>query len=116
MNRLTAALAGEAVPADSEAHSPPGIPTSHRQRGGVTAFHGRGHGPQQGDGMARAEGVSVGSASELWNTPWQELSVRELRSLLRDLPIDRSSLPAPIENLRRDELLEALDQLQAMEW
>ena len=51
-------------------------------------------------------------ADDLWSCPWDELSVRELRSLLREYPIDRRSLPAPIELLRRSELLEALSQLQ----
>jgi hypothetical protein len=48
------------------------------------------------------------------DTPWDRLSVVELRALLRDHPIDRMSLPAPIENLRRAELVEALRQLGAM--
>ena len=47
-------------------------------------------------------------------TPWDQLSVVELRALLRDYPIDRSSLPAPIENLRRAELVEALRQIGAL--
>lgn len=47
-----------------------------------------------------------------WDWPWDEMSVVELRALLRCYPIDRSALPAPIELLRRDELLEALHQLQ----
>lgn len=51
-------------------------------------------------------------ASDLWSCPWDELSVQELRSLLREYPIDRRSLPAPIELLRRSELIEALSQLQ----
>ena len=46
---------------------------------------------------------------------WDELSVRELRSFLRDFPIDRSSLPAPIEYLRRSEVIEALNQIRAMD-
>lgn len=50
--------------------------------------------------------------SDLWSCPWDELSVQELRSLLREYPIDRRSLPAPIELLRRSELIEALSQLQ----
>ena len=50
--------------------------------------------------------------TDLWSCPWDELSVRELRSLLREYPIDRRSLPAPIDLLRRSELLEALSQLQ----
>ena len=45
---------------------------------------------------------------------WDELSVVELRSLLRTYPIDRTSLPAPIELLRRSELIEALNQIQAL--
>ena len=47
-------------------------------------------------------------------TPWDQLSVVELRALLRDYPIDRTSLPAPIENLRRAELVEALRQIGAL--
>jgi hypothetical protein len=45
---------------------------------------------------------------------WDELSVEDLRSLLRSFPIDRRSLPAAIERLRRSELIEALNQIQAM--
>ncbi len=45
---------------------------------------------------------------------WDELSVVELRSLLRSYPIDRTSLPAAIERLRRNELIEALNQIQAL--
>jgi len=45
---------------------------------------------------------------------WEELSVVELRALLRSYPIDRSSLPAPIELLRRRELIEALNQIQCI--
>ena len=45
---------------------------------------------------------------------WEELSVVELRALLRSYPIDRSSLPAPIELLRRHELIEALHQIQCI--
>jgi hypothetical protein len=47
-------------------------------------------------------------------SPWDDLSVVELRALLRDYPIDRTSLPAPIENMRRAELVEALRQVQAL--
>jgi hypothetical protein len=46
---------------------------------------------------------------------WDELSVKELRSFLRRFPIDRSSLPTTIEHLRRSELIEALNQIQAMD-
>jgi len=45
---------------------------------------------------------------------WDELSVVELRSLLRSYPIDRTSLPAAIERLRRSKLIEALNQIQAL--
>lgn len=45
---------------------------------------------------------------------WDELSVVELRSILRSYPIDRNSLPAPIELMRRNELIEALNQIQAL--
>ncbi|MFM9089022.1 MAG: hypothetical protein ACKOPT_12965 [Cyanobium sp.] len=58
----------------------------------------------------------VADATELWDTPWEALSVVELRALLRDLPIDRSALPAPIEFLRRHELLDALLHLPAITW
>jgi hypothetical protein len=51
-------------------------------------------------------------SDDLWSCPWDELSVRELWMLLRCYPIDRRSLPVPIENLRRSELIEALSQLQ----
>jgi len=40
--------------------------------------------------------------------------VVELRALLRDYPIGSTSLPAPIENLRRAELIEALRQIGAL--
>ncbi|MCP9793462.1 hypothetical protein [Vulcanococcus limneticus] len=62
-----------------------------------------------------ASGPSSGtSTSRRLGPAWEELSVVELRALLRSYPIDRSSLPAPIELLRRGELVEALSQLQAM--
>ncbi len=47
-------------------------------------------------------------------SPLDQLSVVELRALLRDYPIDRTSLPAPIENLRRAELVEALRQINGL--
>jgi len=62
------------------------------------------------------EAEIVADATELWDTPWEALSVVELRALLRDLPIDRSALPAPIEYLRRHELLDALLHLPATTW
>ena len=49
------------------------------------------------------------------NNLWDELSVHQLRNVLRDFPIDRSSLPTTIEHLRRSELIEALNQIQAMD-
>ncbi len=52
--------------------------------------------------------------AEEGDTPWDQLSVVELRALLRDYPIDRTSLSAPIENLRRAELVEALRQIGAL--
>ena len=59
---------------------------------------------------AMAKPRCASSSSPLWD----ELSVVELRSLLRSYPIDRTSLPAPIELLRRSELIEALNQIQAL--
>ena len=47
-----------------------------------------------------------------WDWPWDQMSVVELRALLRCYPIDRTALPAPIELLRREELLAALHELQ----
>ena len=46
--------------------------------------------------------------------PWDDLSVVELRSLLRCYPIDRRTLPAPIEVMRRHELIAALNALQPL--
>lgn len=51
-------------------------------------------------------------ATDSWDWPWDQMSVVELRALLRCYPIDRTALPAPIELLRRDELLAALHELQ----
>ena len=48
------------------------------------------------------------------DSPWDRLAVPELRTLLREYPIDRISLPAPIENLRRAELVEEQRQIGAM--
>lgn len=62
-------------------------------------------------GGEAAGGAGCGSGDE---ERWGQLSVVELRMLLRTLPIDRRSLPAPIEVLRRQELLEALRQLQTL--
>ena len=50
--------------------------------------------------------------TESWDWPWDQMSVVELRALLRCYPIDRTALPVPIELLRRDELLAALHELQ----
>jgi hypothetical protein len=49
------------------------------------------------------------------DAPWEELPVRALRAQLRGAPIDRRSLPAAIENLRRAELLEALGQVETLQ-
>lgn len=57
-------------------------------------------------------GAEENDGSDSWDWPWDQMSVVELRSLLRCYPIDRTALPAPIELLRRDELLAALHQLQ----
>ncbi len=53
-------------------------------------------------------------AAEPPQPSWQALPVRRLRALLRRYPIDRSSLPAPIETMRRAELLEALRQVEGL--
>ncbi len=50
--------------------------------------------------------------TDSWDWPWDQMSVVDLRALLRCYPIDRTALPAPIELLRRDELLAALHELQ----
>jgi hypothetical protein len=62
---------------------------------------------------SQPESVAVCPSPNL-SSLWDELSVVELRSLLRSYPIDRSSLPAPIELMRRNELIEALNQIQAL--
>lgn len=67
------------------------------------------------DEAAINEAAIVEEATALWDSPWHDLSVRELRMLVRDLPIDRTLLPAPIELLRRHELLEALERIQEIE-
>jgi hypothetical protein len=63
-----------------------------------------------GGGGEAAVGGGGGSGDE---ERWGQLSVVELRMLLRTLPIDRRSLPAPVEVLRR-QVLEALRQLQTL--
>jgi hypothetical protein len=71
--------------------------------------------PQPASGPGHTPGAGVGTSTGRQLDPaWDELSVVELRALLRSYPIDRTSLPAPIELLRRGELLEALSQLQAL--
>ena len=64
-------------------------------------------GSSSGLGGSRA-GLSADAAD------WQELPVHRLRALLRSYPLDRSTLPAPIECLRRAELLEALRQVERL--
>jgi hypothetical protein len=90
---LTTALVGEAPVPEPEPLAP--CP------GGLT--------PEQEEAIAA-------DALELLDTPWEHLSVVELRALLRALPIDRTALPAPIEFLRRHELVEALLHLPAVGW
>jgi hypothetical protein len=74
--------------------------------------------PAIGDAEPWLEQLTPATAKPRWNSSssplWDELSVVELRSLLRSYPIDRTSLPAPIELLRRSELIEALNQIQAL--
>jgi hypothetical protein len=48
------------------------------------------------------------------DSPWDRLSIQERWGLLRECPIDRTSLPVPIENQHRFELVEALRQIGAM--
>ena len=60
-------------------------------------------------------GALIPAAAERHQPSWQNLPVRRLRALLRRYPIDRSSLPAPIETMRRAELLEALRQVEGLE-
>ena len=67
--------------------------------------------------LTQLNATSTPRAAEPWREQlqpehWDELSVVELRALLRSYPIDRTSLPAPIELLRRSELTEALSQIQ----
>ena len=47
--------------------------------------------------------------------PIEQLPVAALRALRRRAPIDRTSLPAPIEYLRQAELIEALRQVEGLE-
>ena len=66
-------------------------------------------------GSASPATTPVPPAAEAPQASWQALPVRRLRALLRRYPIDRSSLPAPIETMRRAELLEALRQVQGLQ-
>ena len=67
-------------------------------------------------GSAATSTAPAASPSAVSRQPsWHALPVRRLRALLRRYPIDRSSLPAPIETMRRAELLEALRQVQGLE-
>jgi hypothetical protein len=73
------------------------------------------HNAWEQDNPAECQGPDDSQAAGPWESgAWDELSVVELRSLLRCHPIDRRSLPAPIELLRRDELLTALQQLHPL--
>ena len=72
-------------------------------------------GSRAGDYLVDGSWPDDSRADGPWESgAWDELSVVELRSLLRCHPIDRRSLPAPIELLRRDELLTALQQLHPL--
>jgi hypothetical protein len=80
--------------------------------GEISPLH---HGAWEQDNPAECQGPDDSRADGPWESgAWDELSVVELRSLLRCHPIDRRSLPAPIELLRRDELLTALQQLHPL--
>jgi hypothetical protein len=70
----------------------------------------------QGGLTPEEEAQLIAELTDSWDAPWYDLSVVELRSLLRDLPIDRSALPRPIEVMRRHELLDALQTLPATSW
>ena len=66
------------------------------------------HAPSAADAepwMEEREGIATKSIAPACTpnltTLWDELSVHQLRNFLRDFPIDRSSLPAPIERLGR---------------
>ena len=65
----------------------------------------------EAEAAAAAEPEAIEAATEHWDPPWHDLSVRELRALVRDLPIDRSSLPAPIELMLLEE--EAITSLRS---
>ena len=79
-----------------------------------TALVGEAPAYRQPDPQVPADGSALPFEDE--DLPWLDLSVVELRALLRDLPIDRCALPAPIEYLRRHELLDALQRLPATCW
>jgi hypothetical protein len=103
---LTAALVGDTDALPHEPlHRPPAVD-----------FDSEAAAQAEAEAAAAAEAETIEAATEHWDAPWHDLSVRELRALVRDLPIDRSSLPAPIELLRRSELLEALNQVQDLTW
>jgi hypothetical protein len=103
---LTAVLVGDidAVPHEP-LHRPPAVD-----------FDTEAAAQAEAEAAAAAEAEAIEAATEHWDAPWNDLSVRELRALVRDLPIDRASLPAPIELMRRSELLEALNQVQDLSW
>jgi hypothetical protein len=103
---LNAALIGDT---DGVPHQPP-----HQSH--AVDFDTEAAAQADAEAAAAAEAEAIEAATADWDAPWHDLSVRELRALVRDLPIDRSSLPAPIELMRRNELLEALNQVQELEW
>jgi hypothetical protein len=79
-----------------------------------TALVGEPPAHRQPEPQVPADGSALPFEDE--DAPWLDLSVVELRALLRDLPIDRCALPAPIEYHRRHELLDALQRLPATCW
>jgi len=107
---LTAVLVGDidAVPHEP-LHRPPAVDFDNEAAAQAEAA-------AEAEAAAAAEAEAIEAATADWDAPWHDLSVRELRALVRDLPIDRSSLPAPIELMRRSELLEALNQVQDLSW
>ena len=107
---LTAALVGDTDGVSHQPlHQPPAVDFDSEAAALAEAN-------AEAEAAAAAEAEAIEAATEHWDAPWHDLSVRELRAMVRDLPIDRSSLPAPIELMRRSELLEALNQVQDLSW
>lgn len=98
---LTGLLQGQAIPAPAAAQRA-AEPWRERMPPAPEPSASEDQAMGQADGRCRSDRL------------WDELSVLELRSLLRSVPIDRSSLPAPIELLRRRELVQALNQFEQL--